>query len=248
MSSNTLSDAGQTPESRNDPGGHTRDVDDNTDRSFSVHAPDFVYKIVKGFLRLLCFAYFRVRVKGADRVPKTGRVILAPVHRSFIDFLVVGTTITNRKVFFMAKDDLWHSRLLGGFLESFGAFPVNREGADRLALDRAQAVLENDEALIMFPEGTRRSGPVIEELHEGAVFLAARTGSEILPVGVGGTSASMPKGAKVPRPVKVTLIVGDPIAPPERSGAGRVPRHKVHEVTEQLRTELQRLYDQAESY
>jgi 1-acyl-sn-glycerol-3-phosphate acyltransferase len=248
MSSNPLSDAGQTPESRNGVARHSRDVRDNTDRSFSVHAPDFVYKIVKGFLRLLCFGYFRVRVKGADRVPKTGRVILAPVHRSFIDFLVVGTTITNRKVFFMAKDDLWHSRLLGGFLESFGAFPVNREGADRLALDRAQAVLENDEALIMFPEGTRRSGPVIEELHEGAVFLAARTGSEILPVGVGGTSASMPKGAKVPRPVKVTLIVGDPIAPPERSGAGRVPRHKVHEVTEQLRTELQSLYDQAESY
>ena len=76
----------------------------------------------------------------------------------------------------------------------------------------------------MFPEGTRRSGPVIEDLHEGAAFLAARTGSAILPVGVGGTSASMPKGRKVPRPVKVTLIVGDPIAPPERSGAGRVPR------------------------
>ena len=67
MSSNALSDAGQTPESRNDPGGHTRDVDDNTDRSFSVRAPDFVYKIVKGFLRLFCFAYFRVRVKGADQ-------------------------------------------------------------------------------------------------------------------------------------------------------------------------------------
>jgi 1-acyl-sn-glycerol-3-phosphate acyltransferase len=187
-------------------------------------------------------------VKGAEKVPKTGRVILAPVHRSFIDFLVVGTTITRRKVFFMAKDDLWNSRLVGGFLQHFGAFPVNRDGADRLALDRAQAVLENDEALIMFPEGTRRSGPVIEDLHEGAVFLAARTGSEILPVGVGGTSASMPKGAKVPRPVKVTLLVGDPIAPPERSGAGRVPRHKVHEVTEQLKTELQRLYDQSESH
>ena len=46
----------------------------------------------------------------------------------------------------------------------------------------------------------------------------------------------------------MTLIVGDPIsAPPERSGAGRVPRTKVHKVTEQLRIELQRLYDQAES-
>jgi hypothetical protein len=57
----------------------------------------------------------------------------------------------------------------------------------------------------------------------------------------------MPKGAKLPRPVKVTLLVGDPIAPPERSGGGRVARHKVHEVTEKLQVEMQRLYDAAES-
>lgn len=247
MSQNRLSPESQSPVSQNGAIGRTSNASGTADRSFKVRAPDFVYKVVRALLRLLCFAYFRVRVKGAEQVPKTGRVILAPVHRSLVDFLIVGTTITKRKVFFMAKDDLWHSRLLGSFLESFGAFPVNREGADRLALDRAQAVLENDEALIMFPEGTRRSGPVVEDLHEGAVFLAARTGSSILPVGVGGTSASMPKGAKIPRPVKVTLLVGTPIEPPERSGAGRVPRHKVHEVTEQLRTELQRLYDLAES-
>jgi 1-acyl-sn-glycerol-3-phosphate acyltransferase len=236
-----------SPVSQNGTGKRVLDDPGTTDRRFTVRAPSFVYKGVKAFLRLLCFLYFRVDVKGAAKVPATGRVILAPVHRSFIDFLVVGTTVTRRKVFFMAKDDLWNSRLLGGFLESFGAFPVNREGADRLALDRAQAVLEDGEALIMFPEGTRRKGPIIEELHEGAAFLAARTGSEILPIGVGGTSASMPKGAKLPRPVKVTLIVGDPIEPPARSEGGRVPRSKVHQLTEQIRSELQRLYDLAES-
>ena len=212
-----------------------------------MRAPDFVYKAVKAFLRLLCFAYFRVRVEGADRIPKTGAVIVAPNHRSFVDFLVVGTTATRRKAFFMAKDDLWKSKLLGRLLETFGAFPVNRAGADRLALDRAQAVLEQGELLILFPEGTRRSGPKIEDLHEGAAFLAARTGSSIVPVGVGGTSAAMPKGAHVPRPVKVRLIVGSPIAAPERGGGGRVARSKVHAVTEQLRSELQDLYDRAES-
>jgi 1-acyl-sn-glycerol-3-phosphate acyltransferase len=217
------------------------------ERGFSVRAPDIVYKTVKAFLRLLCFTYFRVRVERTEVIPKTGAVIVAPNHRSFIDFLVVGTTATRRKAFFMAKDDLWNSRLLGKLLETFGAFPVNRAGADRLALDRAQAVLEEGELLILFPEGTRRSGPKIEELHEGAAFLAARTGAPIVPVGVGGTSAAMPKGARVPHPVKVRLVVGNPIPAPERSGGGRVARSKVHAVTEQLRSELQDLYDQAES-
>ncbi len=57
----------------------------------------------------------------------------------------------------------------------------------------------------------------------------------------------MPKGARLPHPVKVRLVVGDPIAAPERSGTGRVARSKVHAVTEQLRSELQELYDRAES-
>ena len=235
------------PSERLDPASRAGATEETADRRFTVRAPSLVYKMVKELLRIVCFAYFRVRVRGGDQVPAKGRVILAPVHRSFIDFLIVGTTVTTRKVFFMAKDDLWSSRLLGRLLETFGAFPVNRAGADRLAMDRAQAVLEDDEALIMFPEGTRRSGPAIEDLHEGAAFLASRTGAAIIPIGVGGTSASMPKGAKVPRPVKVTLVVGDPIPPPQKSGSGRVARHKVHETTEQLRSELQRLYDQAES-
>jgi 1-acyl-sn-glycerol-3-phosphate acyltransferase len=231
MSQVALSDQGSAPED---------------ERGFSVRAPAFVYKAVKAFLRLLCFVYFRVKVERADQIPGSGAVIVAPNHRSFIDFLVVGTTATRRKAFFMAKDDLWKSRILGTLLETFGAFPVNRAGADRLALDRARAVLEKGELLILFPEGTRRSGPKIEQLHEGAAFLAARTGAPIVPVGVGGTSAAMPKGARLPHPVKVRLVVGEPIAAPERSGGGRVARSKVHAVTEQLRSELQDLYDRAE--
>jgi 1-acyl-sn-glycerol-3-phosphate acyltransferase len=216
------------------------------ERNFSVKAPHFVYQGIRGFLGLLCFAYFRVKVRGA-KIPATGAVILAPVHRSFIDFLIVGTTITRRKVFFMAKDDLWNSKLLGAFLNTFGAFPVNRDGADRLALDRAQAVLERGDVLILFPEGTRRKGPKIEELHEGAAFLSARTGAPIMPIGVGGTSNAMPKGAKIPHPVKVNLLVGKEIPAPARGEKGRVARSKVHALTEELRSELQELYDQVES-
>jgi 1-acyl-sn-glycerol-3-phosphate acyltransferase len=217
-----------------------------SNRGFSIGVPEFVYKFVRALARALCVGFFRIKIEGAEKIPATGAAILAPVHRSFVDFLIVGTTITKRKVFFMAKDDLWKSKPLGAFLDSFGAFPVNRDGADRLALDRSQDVLEKDELLILFPEGTRRSGPVIVDLHEGAAFLSARTGAPIYPIGVGGTSDAMPKGSKLPRPVKVKLIVGDPIYPPERSSGGRVARSKVHALTAELQSELQRLYDIAE--
>lgn len=213
-------------------------------RHVGVGVPPRVYRALRHVAHGVNRAYFRVTVEGGS-VPSTGPVIVAPVHRSNVDFLVV-SEVTPRKLYYMAKDTLWRSARFGTFLESIGAFPVHRQGADRLALDRAQDVLERGDALIVFPEGTRRSGPVVEELHEGAAFLAARTGAPIVPVGIGGTAAAMPKGSKMVRPVKVHVVVGDPLAAPERSQRGRVPRHQVHAVTEALRQELQRLYDLAQ--
>ena len=201
---------------------------------------------MRGAAHLLTALYWRPEIEGAEHVPAEGPVIVAPVHRSFIDFLVAAQ-VTRRKLYYMAKDDLWRSERFGRFLESVGAFPVNRDGADRVAIERSQAVLERGDALILFPEGTRRAGPVIEDLHEGAAFLAARTGAPIVPVGIGGTAEAMPKGSKWVRPVKVHVVVGEALSAPERSARGRVPRHQVHALTEQLRLELQRLYDEAQA-
>ena len=208
--------------------------------------PGWLYFSMRALVRTIARLYWRVEVDGAENVPLRGPVILCPVHRSFMDFLVAAQT-TRRRLQYMAKDDLWSSEGFGRFLHSIGAFPVDRTGTDRKSMARAQAVLESGGALVLFPEGTRRAGPVIEELHEGASFLAARTGALIVPIGIGGTAEAMPKGSKFVRPVKVHVVVGKPLRPPARSTGGRVPRHQVHELTEELRAELQRLYDEAQS-
>jgi 1-acyl-sn-glycerol-3-phosphate acyltransferase len=177
-------------------------------------------------------------------VPTDGPVIIAPIHRSFVDFFVV-SEVTRRKLHYMAKDSLWKRPRFGRFLLSIGAFPVHRESADREALRRAQNVLEAGEVLVLFPEGARRTGSTVGELHEGAAFLAARTGATIVPVGIGGTLSVMPKGTRYPRPSKVHMIVGQPLAAPARSAGGRVPRSQVHQLTEDLRTSIQDLYQRA---
>lgn len=215
---------------------------ETTDGSRSL--PNGVYRFLRHLAHGINRVYFRVEVEGASKVPKDGPVILAPVHRSFMDFFAV-SEVTPRKVFYMAKDDLWNSPRFGALLESLGAFPVHRDGADRQALDQSRAVLERGGVLILFPEGTRRNGPVVENLHDGAAFLSARTGAALVPIGIGGTDRAMPKGSHVIRPVKVYLEVGDPIYPPPRSERGRVPRHKVQELTLQVQAEIQRLYDLA---
>jgi 1-acyl-sn-glycerol-3-phosphate acyltransferase len=203
-----------------------------------------LYRILRVGVRLLNAVLFRTSVSHKGRVPAEGPVIIAPVHRSFIDFFVA-SEVTGRKLHYMAKDSLWKNDALGSFLVSVGAFPVHRESADREALRRAQQVLEAGEVLILFPEGERRTGPVVEDLHEGVAFLAARTGATVVPVGIGGSASVMPKGSRIPRPRRIHLEVGEPIDPPERSGSGRVPRSRIHLLTEQLTTALQELYDRS---
>jgi 1-acyl-sn-glycerol-3-phosphate acyltransferase len=106
-------------------------------------------------------------------------------------------------------------------------------------------VLEAGEALVLFPEGERRTGPVIEDLHDGVAFLAARTGATVVPVGIGGSASVMPKGTRLPRPRHIHVIVGRPILPPERTGGGRISRSRTREVTQELTGTLQDLYDRS---
>ena len=222
-----------------DPGEGTADIEVRVDTSFTP-----IYRFLRLLVHLLNRLLFRTKVEGADQVPATGAVIIAPVHRSFIDFFVA-SEVTNRKLHYMAKDSLWKNGLLAKILPAVGAFPVHRESADREALRRAQRVLDAGEVLILFPEGERRSGPVVDDLHEGVAFLAARTGATVVPVGIGGSASVMPKGARIPRPRHIHLIVGRPLAAPARTGGGRISRSRTHQLTEALTVSIQDLYDRA---
>ena len=202
------------------------------------------YRAFRGLVHAAWAAYFRPEVTGTEHVPATGPFIISPVHRSNVDF-AFSIYVTDRKAFFMAKDNLWQSKLLGGFISTMGAFPVHRGSADRSALSSAEAVLRASEPLVLFPEGTRQTGPAIGELLEGASFLAARTGAPIIPVGIAGTDRAMPRGAKIPRPVKVRIVIGEPIPAPVAQRGARVPRSQVAATTAALRAGLQAVYDRA---
>ena len=202
------------------------------------------YRAFRTTVRALWGAYFRPAVTGTERVPTSGPYIIAPIHRSNADF-AFAIYVTERKTFFMAKDDLWKSKLLGDFVGSMGAFPVTRGIADRTALSAAEAVLRAGQPLVLFPEGTRQEGPTVGELLEGASFLAARTGAPIVPVGISGTDRALPKGTKVPRPVKVRIVIGELVPAPVSNDGARVPRSQLAATTARLKDALQDAYDQA---
>lgn len=195
---------------------------------------------------LLSKVYFRVEIHGRENLPSSGPFIISPVHRSYIDTPVLA--LIDRQVFrYMGKESLWTNRIGAWFLSMMGGFPVQRGTADRTAIQSAEAVLERGEVLVMFPEGTRREGPVVEpeNMNDGPSFIAGRAQVPIVPVGIGGSANIMPKGQNMIWPRKLVFVIGTPLAPPEQT-KGRVPRRAVREHTDTLREQIQALYDDAQ--
>lgn len=201
------------------------------------------YRVVRAIVFGVSRALWRIRFVGQDRLPRTGPYILAPSHRSNLDSFFAAL-VTTRRVRFMAKREIWKSKMLGRIVSALGAFPVDRGGVDRAALRMAGDCLDGGEPLVVFPEGTRRFGPIVEDLHDGAAYLATRHGVPIVPVGIAGSEEILAKGAKLPKLKPVLLVIGEPLEPPPREGP--TPRSGVKAFTAELGVALQKVFDEAQ--
>ena len=201
-----------------------------------------VYRVLRAVLEAWCRTFWRMEVRGRERLPVTGPFVLAPVHRSNIDFAIAGASVP-RVMRFMAKNSLWKVSWAGTFLKAMGAFPVDRDHADRSALRHCEQALAAGDPVVMFPEGRRRSGDVVEEVQDGPAWVACRNRVPVVPVGFAGTDRAMPIGSRFLHPAKVTVLIGEPIHP-DVPLTGRVPRRVITEFSEQIRKEVQTLYDE----
>lgn len=191
--------------------------------------------------------YFRAKVYGRENVPASGAFIISPIHRSNLDTPLIPLIIKPpRRMRYMGKESLWKNRFWAWFFSMAGGFPVSRASADREAVRAVIEVVERGEPVVMFPEGTRQSGPTVAEMFDGPAYIACKEQVPILPVGLGGTEAAMPKGRKVPPPQKLVIVIGRPIFPPPPTKGGRTSRRAVKELTERLRDEIQALFDEAQ--
>ncbi len=207
-----------------------------------------VHSVIKNLLLIFGVAYLRLRWRGRGRIPK-GAVILAPAgHRSNLDTLLVGA-VSFRNLWYLAKSSLFKSHFSTRFLVAVGGIPTERESVDRRALRCAREVLRRGEALVVFPEGERKSGPRVHPLLDGPIWLSIMTGAPILPVGIGGSERAMPKKALIPRPHGVRLVFGELIpAPSPAPGRRTIGRQQRAEASAELREVLQDLFDEAQAW
>ena len=146
---------------------------------------------------------------GEENIPKEGPAIIASLHVSHMDPPAVACGM-NRRLRFMAKEELFHNKILGWIIWSVGGYPIKRGESDMESIRKTIAYLEQGDAVLIFPEGTRGDGEAIGEMGRGVAMLAKRTKVPIVPVGLIGTNIVMPKGKAKGKRFKCKVIYGKP--------------------------------------
>jgi 1-acyl-sn-glycerol-3-phosphate acyltransferase len=201
-----------------------------------------LYTFARAVLVFLCRVFFRTEVVGKDRVPRTGAFVLAPTHRSGFD-IPFAATVTRRTLRYLAKEELFGSRIGAWLFPALGAIAVDRQAADRGALRALEGALKDGSPVVVFPEGTRGKGPVVTPIFGGAAYIAVRANVPIVPLGIGGSEGILRKGALLPRLHKVVVVVGEPLVPRVNEGERR--RVEVDALTARLQGALQEAFDEA---
>ena len=194
--------------------------------------------LVAGVMRLL----FGLERRGTEHVPAEGPVLLVANHASVLDPLLVGGA-ARRQLSFLAKAELFGIPLFGGLIRRLGAHPLHREGPDAGALRTALRVLKEGGALLVFPEGTRGQGGVLGPAKPGAGMLAVLGKAPVVPVYVSGSGRAWPRGRRLPRPAKVTVTFGPPLAVTHGAGVSRKDDYEA--VSRQMMAAIAGLRDSA---
>jgi len=169
-----------------------------------------VFRLIQLALRSIFHTLYRTEIRGLDKVPKSGRIILCSNHISYLDPVVIGAYIP-RFAYFMAKKELFKLSLVSNLVTFLNAFPVRRDTTDRYAFDTSLKILNNDNLLTLFPEGTRSVDGVIREGKKGIGLISVLSESDILPIALSGSNKIVQKPHKRVFFPKIRMVVGDTI-------------------------------------
>jgi len=174
----------------------------------------FYWINVRSWMSALIWLVTRRDIKGRERIPRKGGLILASNHLNLTDPPIL-TVMMPRRVVWMSKQELFDIPVFGFVYNLFDCIPVRRFQADLRALRRSQEALRRGLVLGMFPEGTRSGESGLGRGEPGTALLAMRTNTPVMPVAIWGT-----EGIRLPRVffppwTSVHVVFGEPFRLPK---------------------------------
>ena len=168
----------------------------------------FFHNIIQGLFQ----AFFRGEVVGTDHVPVSGPYLIACNHASHLDPPLIGCQIA-RQMRFFARKTLWESRFVGWWLTQIETIAVDRDSGDVGAIRKVLAALNEDRAIVLFPEGTRSPDGHLQKPKAGVGLMACKSGVPVVPCRIYGSYEAYGKGRLLPRlGTPITIVFGAPIS------------------------------------
>ena len=183
--------------------------------------------------KLLSRTFFSFKVVHPERIIETGGALLAMNHQSFVDPPLAGICC-KREIYFLARKTLLDWPILGPILPKLNVVPVNQERADMSALKTVIKLVRAGNCTIIFPEGGRTEDGKLQPAQPGLGLIIAKTLVPVVPMRIFGAYEAYPMGAKIPKPRKITIVVGEPIIFTEADLAGSSGRDLYQRLSERV--------------
>lgn len=173
----------------------------------------FIWRLLWYVANALAWLVLGLEVRGREKVPRRGGVLLASNHLSYVDAPLVATAAP-RELFFLAKEGLFEqSRFFTWLISSLNAIPIKGRSGGHGALRESSRLLQEGRAVIIFPEGTRSLTGVLLPAKSGVGFLVMKNSVPVVPVRIEGSAASV--GRLILRRDRLRVTFGDPVSPVE---------------------------------
>lgn len=189
---------------------------------------------------------FRPWVTGHENIPKTGGVIMASNHLSFIDSIFL-PLLMDRRISFLAKSDYFTTKgakgwFIRNFLKGTGMLPIDRSGgkASEASLNTGLGVLAKGEVLGIYPEGTRSPDGRMYRGRTGVARMILEGRVTVVPVAMIDTHKVMPIGTVIPKVRRIGVVIGEPLDFSRFEGM-EGDRFILRSITDEIMYELDRL-------
>lgn len=193
------------------------------------------YRIMKRIIGFILTLYHRIEIEGLDSLPTKGKLLVVGNHVSYLDPFYIGALLP-RKIHFMARAESFQNPFTRWALNQLEAFPVDRNKADVQAVRTAIQYLDQEKVVGLFPEGGIRDTESLEQIKQGAAFIAFRTDAPVIPVYIEGTLKALGQGNWWIRPVKIRVCFGNVIEPKKYTGKKKEIQEKMSlDILEELR-------------
>lgn len=196
-----------------------------------------LYRVGQAVCRPIMKVFYRYKFINNNSIPHEGAYIIASNHMSFSDPVLLGLG-QRRRLFFMAKQELFKNKFFGGLIRALGAFPVERGAGDGKAIKTGEDLIKEGNVMTIFIEGGRTKTGELMRPRSGCALVAQQMQVPVIPACI--TITGNPKH----RFAKRVIHFGDPLTPQQLGLTPDGDRRQLKNATNMIMDEIKKMREQ----